>query len=378
MPYPRPTLTQLRSNVAAAINAEVTGADALLRFSNLNVLGTVQAGLAHEHYGYLDWIALQTNPYTATGEYLEAWGGLKKIPRKGAIQASGPVTFLCAAATDAIQVGSPLTRSDGVAYLVTAAAAPVASPGGSAQPYQIVVTAQALSDPTGQTGAFGDAAAGTQFTLGQTIAGVTSSGVSGLITGGADLEDQEDYRSRALQAYQNPAQGGAASDYVTWALKVAGVTRAWCQPLYNGAGTIGVYTMFDQVESAHQGLPQGTNGVATLETRDVAATGDQLTVANYIYPLRPVTALVYSLAPVLLPLNMTIKGVAAANQAAVQTALNSLITGLASPAGTIDLNTLWAAIKIADPTDDFLITAPAADVVAGAGQLSVLGAITWG
>lgn len=378
MPYQRPTLSQLRANVAAAINAELPGADSLLRFANLKVLAAVQAALSHEHYGYLDWIAKQTNPFTATGEYLEAWGALKDIYRKGAIQAAGSVTFPCAASTDTIPVGASVTRSDGVGYIVTAAQAPVASPGGSTQPYQITITAQAMQDPTGQTGAFGDCDAGTQFTLGQTIPGVTSSGVSGAITGGADLEAQEDYRTRVLQVYQNTPQGGAQGDYVTWALEVAGVTRAWCQPLYQGAGTVGVYFMMDAVESAHQGVPQGTNGGASAETRTAAATGDQLAVANYIYPLRPVTALVYALAPTLLPVNLTISGVSVANQPAVQTALASAITGLATAAGgRIELAALWVAARIADPSDDILITAPAGDVVSAAGQLPVLGAITW-
>lgn len=377
MPYQRPTLSQLRANVAAAINANLPGADALLRFSNVNVLGTVQSGLSHEHYGYLDWISLQTNPFTATGEYLEAWGALKKVYRKAAIQASGPVTFPCAASTDTIGVGTPVLRSDGVGYLVTAVEAPTAAPAGGTQPYQITVTVQADPDPTGLTGAFGDAQAGVQFTLGQTVPGVTSSGVGGLITGGADLEAQEDYRSRVLQVYGNTPQGGAQQDYVTWALQVPGVTRAWCEPLYSGAGTVGVYFMMDEVESAFEGIPQGTNGGAAAETRTAAATGDQLAVANYIYPLRPVTSLVYSLAPTLSQVNLSIKGVSVANQAAVQTALASTIQGLASPGGTIELAALWASARIADPSEDFLITSPTADVVAAAGALPVLGAITW-
>ncbi|MDE2098625.1 MAG: baseplate J/gp47 family protein [Patescibacteria group bacterium] len=377
MPFQRPTLTQLRANVVAAINAQLPGADALLRFSNVGVLGTVQAGLSHQHYGYLDWIALQTNPFTATGEYLEAWGALKDVYRKAAVQASGPVTFPCAALTDTVLPGTALLRSDGVGYLVLGTGIAVASPAGSTQPYQITVTAVATPDPTGLTGAFGDCAAGTQFTLGQTIPGVTSSGVSGLVTGGADLEDDTDFRARVIEVYQNAPQGGAQADYVTWALQVPGVTRAWCQPLYLGAGTVGVYFMMDETESAHQGVPQGTNGAAAAETRAVAATGDQLTVANFIYPLRPVTALVYSLAPTLLPINLTITGVSAGNQAAVQAALASTITGLASVGGTIELAALWASVRIADPSDDILITAPLADIVAGAGQLPSLGAITW-
>jgi uncharacterized phage protein gp47/JayE len=377
MPYARPTLTQLRAKVAAAINANVTGADALLRFANLKVLGDVQAGLANGHYGYLDWIAKQTNPFTATGEYLQAWGALKGVYLKGAEQAEGSVTFPCAASTDSIPVGTAVLRSDGTGYIVTAVTAPVAVEG-STQPFAITITAQANPDPTGQTGAFGDCAVGTQFTLGQTIAGVTSSGVSGLITGGADLETPDDYQGRVIQAYQNTPQGGAEADYVTWALEVAGVTRAWCQPLYEGAGTVGVYTMFDQTESAHGGVPQGANGGATAETRIAVATGDQLAVANYIYPRRPVTALVYSVAPTLTPVNFTIKNVATANQQAVQTALQSLITGLATAAGgTIELNALWTAIGVADPTDDWTLVSPNADVGSAAGNLPTLGVVTF-
>lgn len=377
MPYQRPTLTQLRARVVAAVNSQLPGADALLRFSNVGVLSAVQAGLSHSHYGYLDWISKQTNPFTATGEYLEAWGALKQVYRKAAVQASGQVTFLCAASTSAIASGTPILRSDGTPYIAVAVAAPVAAPGGSTQPYQIVVTVDAEPDPTGLTGAFGDCVSGTQFTLGQTVAGVTSSGLSGLITGGADLEDDDDYRTRVIQQYQNTPQGGAAPDYVTWALQVPGVTRAWCQPLINGAGTVGVYFMMDETESAFSGIPQGTNGCATAETRDSAAAGDQLTVANYIYPKRPVTALVYQLAPTLLPVNLTISGVGSGNRAAVQAALSSTITGLASVAGSIELAALWTSVKIADPTDDVLIDAPAGDVNAGAGQLPVLGVITW-
>lgn len=377
MPYQRPTLSQIRANVVAAVNGTLPGADALLRFSNIGVLGTVQAGLTHQHYGYLDWIALQTNPFTATGEYLEAWGALKSIYRKAAVQAQGLVTFPCAASTSTIVSGTALLRSDGTPYTVLSAAAPTSAPGGSTQPYQINVTVIANPDPTGLTGAFGDSAYGTQFTLGQTITGITSTGISGPITGGADLEDDADFSVRVIQVYQNSPQGGAASDYVTWALEVPGVTRAWCDPLYAGAGTVGVYFMMDETESAHGGLPQGSNGVAAAETRASPATGDQLTVANFIYPLRPVTALVYSLAPTLSPINISITGVATGNEAAVQAALESVINGLAAPGGTIELDSLWTAVTIADPGDDILITSPTADVNASAGHLPTLGTISW-
>ena len=369
MPFARPTLTALKQQVAQDINADISGADSLLRFSNLSVIGKVQAGLAHQHYGYLDWIALQATPYTATDEYLAAWGALKGVYQKGATQASGLVAFPTASGTVTIAAGTSVARSDGVGYTVTAISSQTSS--------TITVSLLANADPSGLTGAFGNSVAGSSFTLGQAIAGITSTGTSGIIAGGADLETQTAFSARVIDAYQQQPQGGASDDYVTWALQFPGVTRAWTQSLYDGAGTVGVYIMMDVVESAHNGVPQGTNGVATLETRDVAATGDQLAAANYIYPLRPATALVYLLAPTLTPINFSIKGVLSANQVAVQTALaNQLLSGSA-PGALVELNALWAAATSADMQDDFLILLPSADVVMAAGALPVMGAITW-
>jgi uncharacterized phage protein gp47/JayE len=33
----------------------------------------MDAGMSHLHYAYLDYIALQTNPFTSTGEWLAGW-----------------------------------------------------------------------------------------------------------------------------------------------------------------------------------------------------------------------------------------------------------------------------------------------------------------
>ena len=104
-----------------------------------------------------------------------------------------------------------------------------------------------------------------------------------------------------LESYGAPPHGGNSSDYVTWALEVPGVTRAWVPPVPLIPGAVTVFFMMDVSEAAHGGFPQGTNGVASLETRDIAATGDQLAVANSIYPLRPVTPIVYAVAPTAAP-----------------------------------------------------------------------------
>lgn len=57
----------------------------------MGVLADVDAGMAHLHYGYLDYIALQATPATATDEYLAAWAALKGIYRKPATAAQGKI-----------------------------------------------------------------------------------------------------------------------------------------------------------------------------------------------------------------------------------------------------------------------------------------------
>jgi uncharacterized phage protein gp47/JayE len=384
MPYARPTLTQLRSQVAADISAGLPGSDALLRFSSLNILGQALAGLAQEQYGYTDWVSLQANPFTATEEFLEAWAALKNVFREAATQAGlavpGQVTFPGTNGTP-LPIGTPLVRGDGVGFTTTSA--------GVWSGTSVTVNAVANADPTGLTGAFGNCAVGTVMTLGTAIAGIQSTGsVTTAFTGGADVENDESLRSRMLEAYQNVPQGGAQKDYVTWALQVNGVTRAWCNPNGFGAGTVVVYTMFDVTESANNGFPQGVGGVATLETRGApTATLDLLNVANWIYPLRPATALVYSVAPTQDVINFTISGSAnfsAATKALIASAISGIFVLYGSPlsttagqSGTIDLSYIESAIAAISGTQGFMITSPNTNIVGTTGQLPVLAPINW-
>jgi uncharacterized phage protein gp47/JayE len=370
MPYARKTLSQLRAEVAQDITSALPGSDALLRFSNLKIVADAQANLANLHYGYLDWIAKQSNPFTATDEFLEAWAALKDVFRKSATSASGYITFPAITGT-MIPVGTGIVRGDGITYTSTSSI--TAGSGGL-----ITVPATADADPTGLTGAFGDSTVNTAMTLGAAIAGIQSNGyVSTAFTGGADLESDDSLRSRMLQAYQNPPQGGAQSDYITWALQVAGVTRAWCSPNALGPGTVVVYVMLDITQAAHNGFPQGGNGVAAADTRAPSAAGDQLLVANYIYPLQPVTAEVHVVAPGAHSINFSISGVPVGVQASVAAAIDDVFLRVGSPGGTVPLAQVNSAIASVSGSGNFLIVSPVLDITNGAGLLPVRGTIAW-
>jgi uncharacterized phage protein gp47/JayE len=375
MPFERPSLSDLRTQTAQDIAAALPGADPLLRFSNLQILGTVLSGLSHLHYGYLDWIAQQAVPFTATDEFLEAWGALKGVYRNPATPASGTV-YCTGANGSVVPAGTQLVRGDGVTFTTTAP--------GTIALETATLPAVADADPSGLNGAFGNTDSGALMNLGQAIAGVSSQVIVATpFTGGADLEADDALRARILQAYQNPPHGGDADDYVTWAEQVSGVTRAWCVPNGMGPGTVMVYVMLDDAESVHGGFPQGSNGVAAAEPRDMAATGDQLAVANHIFPLQPVTALVYVVAPTPNTVNFTINGISGASadtKSAIAAAITTVFrqySDIASGSSTVDLSYIESAIASVPNTAGFVITAPSANIVSASGQLPKLGTVTY-
>ncbi|MDE3022270.1 MAG: baseplate J/gp47 family protein [Pseudomonadota bacterium] len=379
MPFPRPTLTDLRNQASADISSGLPGADGLLRFSNLNILGAVLAALIYGNYGYLDYIAKQSVPFTSTDEFLEGWAALKQIFRKPAAAAIGSVTFTGIPGSEIVP-DTIVVRGDGYEYTTdTDAVIPV---GGS---ITVNITAvlppiDPIDNPTGN-GASGNAATGTVLTLGTAIPGVQSNGVvATALTGGADIETNDSLRNRMLQAYQNPPQGGDGNDYIDWALAVPGVTRAWCTPNGFGAGTVVVYVMLDVTESAYNGFPQGTNGVAANEPRGVTATGDQLAVANALFSEQPVTALVSVVAPIANPVDFTIGGISTASsatKAAISTAIADVFVQQGKPGGTVDLSYIESAIAAISGTAGFFIEIPAGNITNTAGQLPTVGVITY-
>ncbi len=375
MPYTRPSLTELRGQVAQDIAAALPGADPLLRFSNLGIMGQVQAGLAHLHYGYLDWIAQQAVPVTATQEFLEGWAALKGTTRLPAAQATGTVTFT---GTDGsvIDPGVQVVRGDGRTYTTTT--------GGTVAGGTVTVTAIADADPAGLLGEPWNCPAGTAMSLAVGVDGVQVTGVAAsAFTGGADLEPDDSLRERMLLAFRSPAHGGNADDYVAWAREVPGVTRAWCVPHGYGAGTVLVYFMLDVVQAVYGGFPQGANGVSTGEARDITATGDQLTVADHIFPLQPVTALVYALAPTAQVVGFTIAGLSSASTTtkdAVAAAIRSVLQDYGSVSNgptTVLMSIIESAIAAVPGTVGFLVTNPGGNIIVSPGHLPVLGAISW-
>jgi uncharacterized phage protein gp47/JayE len=371
MVYSTPPIQTLLDQAATDISSSaLAGADGFLPRSILNLLGMVQAGLAFGHYDQIAYAARQATPFYATDEFLEGWAALKKVFRKDAT-ASGAdgnsyATFSGAVGTPLL-AATPIQRGDGFAYTVLAEGA---VGGGGTVTVPIVATLP---------GSLGNCPAGTVLTLASGVTNIASNGsASTPITAGTEQETDDALRLRMLFAYGNPPSAGNLTDYEAWAEAVPGVTRAWTVANGMGPGTVVIYTMFDDAESADGGFPQGSNGVASAETRDTPATGDQLAVANAIFPLRPVTALVYSCAPVAAPINYSITELSpntSAIQAGIATALAAMHLRKASPAGTLWPSDWNEAIAAVPGIQHFDVASPSAAVTASAGNLSTVGTI---
>jgi uncharacterized phage protein gp47/JayE len=370
MPYARPTLTALRDQSINDITTSgVPNLDGLLRNAVLRVLAWVMAGLSYSVYGYLDWIALQAVPFTATDEFLEGWAALIGVYRKDATAASGSVQFTLGQPGTFVASGTAMTRQDAVPYQTTEDA--TVDPDGT---LTVAVEAEVV-------GAMTDCDAGTPIGFATPIVGIPNNGVvlAPGCTGGADQEEDPDFRTRMLAEYRNPPQGGSTSDYIIWSLQVPGVTRAWVEPNGMGAGTVVVRFMLDEAQAAHGGFPQGTNGCALEETRGPPASGDQLAVAEHIWPLQPVTALVFAMAPGSAPIDVALQNLDPDTPdmlASITAAIDDMLLAVGSPGGTVYPSDIYNAILAAPGIQHFTMVEPSAPFTAPPGALPVMGNLT--
>ncbi|CNH57932.1 putative bacteriophage protein [Yersinia massiliensis] len=377
MPFNRPTLSELRQRNQSYIQSELKTGGNLLRFSNIGVISDADAGMAHLHYGYLDYIAQQATPYHATDEYLAAWAALKDVYRKATTPARGEQIRFSGVTGRIIPAGRLLNRADGYQYRLDSEVKLTVQ--GNAIGQVTAVLPNPLDDATGG-GHRGNSAAGTVLTLDIAIEGVQATATAlAPITGGADIESEETFRSRMLLAYQNVPQGGNDADYQSWALAVSGVTRCWVKRRLMGAGSVGVYIMCDDNDQG--GFPQGSDGVSSLESWGaVKATGDQGRVADSIYQEQPIIALVYVCAPIAQPIDFVISGISdadSATTAAINAAIDEVFFTEGEPGGKILWSSLLLAIGEVAGTGGFIMQSPAANIELQTGKLPIRGTVSY-
>ncbi|MBX8536941.1 baseplate J/gp47 family protein [Pseudomonas cichorii] len=344
MPFETPTLPTLVSRT------QVDLADEALRQSDARVLSRAHSGAAYGLYGYQRWIADQILPDTADDETLERQAVLRlRQPRNAAQSATGSVRFTAAAGA-VLDADTVLQFSDGRAYRVTQGLTTVSG--------NNVTTVEAV-----EAGILGNADAGLVMTAVQPIEGIDSSFtvLADGLTGGIAQESIESLRSRVVRSYRVIPHGGNQDDYVTWALEVPGVTRAWCVSRYMGPGTVAVFVMRD-------------NDVSPIPDPEQLEQ-----VAAYIELLRPVTSELYVLAPLQKPVIYTINLFPDTSvvRSAVEAQLLDLHNREAGLGETLLLTHIAEAISGATGEADHVLLSPTANVQAAANELLTFGGILW-
>jgi len=334
------------------VQASLPGADASVPNSVMRVMSDAQGGLCHLTLQYIDWLALQLLPDTAETEWLDRHGDIWLVNSDGTIgrkQATFSEGILEFTGVDGSIVPAGCRLSDAIDYETTAqitiGTGPTEAP------------ARALA-----AGEIGNLELGQTIGLLDAFPGVDSTATVVTMTGGVETEKDDDLRLRILQRIQNPAMGGSKANYVTWALAVPGVTRAWAES-EQGPGTITVRFLMDELRADDDGWPQPPDVIA---------------VKDYIDKMRPVTVKdSYVVAPIKQFIDVTIQNLLPESaQGDVEASLRQMLFEQAAPGQTIYAAWISYAVMNAANVQSFSMTWPVADyVMPSLGHMGVLGTL---
>ena len=349
MPFSRPTLTEIVTRTEADLASRL-GTGPLLENSVLKVLARAVAGGHHLAHGHIDYVSRQVIWDSAELEFLERWVDIWGFSRKAATFSQGLVEFTGTEGTN-IPQGTKVKRADGLEFATDASANIAAG------------VASVACTATG-AGVDWNTPAATALSLSSPIAGIDPAATVGSLglAAGADQETDAGLLARFLVERRQPPTGGSNTDYTGWALEIAGVTRAWCLPEHQGAGTVGIPFM---VDGSVDPFPDAAKVAEVQAKIDVE---------------RPVTAknsLAFSPFDMPLVVTMEITPNTADVQASVTTALEELVLREAEPGGTLLVSKIREAISTAAGELNHVLVAPVADVTVAAGELTTLGAVSF-
>lgn len=346
MLYTRPSFADLQTRIAT----DLASMPASLR----EPLAAAWARACHGLHGHLDWSVLQTSPLTCELERLYDYATLYNVDRLMATAASGQVTVTGTPGA-VLLAGAVMRGSNGLDYKVGAA---------------VTVGLNGTVDATVRceaTGVSTNLMSGQQLTLTAAVAGVSSVvtvGIDGL-TGGADDELVDDWRSRLVDQWRtlviDGARGGKPADYVYWA-KTAhpSVTGALVDVHGLGVGSVVVRPICNSLLDR---LPS---------TAVIDAVTNYLSVEAPSADVRVVAPVVH---PVTISISLSAMSNTASNRQSIADSLAALVFDKQSSKAVITTAEVDAAI--AAVTVNYTRVSPSTDVVCTSGEVFVLQSIVW-
>lgn len=352
MTFVLPSLEENRQQCANDIETWLPGTDARTRRSTAGVLAFAQAGAVQGLHGHIDYRYRNMLPdELADAEGVERWARAFKLWYRAPVASAGQAQ-VTGSSGSTLPAGTQLQYGQGVLYTTRADLVLAGSTG------QVWADAQA-------SGANGNLPAGARLTLLSPVLGIQSSltVAAGGFTGGAEQETLDGLRVRVNRRMSDPPQGGSLKDYATWALDShQDITRAWVTEHELGSGSVVVRIACDNLADP---IPSA------------AVLAD---ATSYIAERRPAGRRSVSvLAPLALPVAYQVRAVpnTASVKAAIEAELRDLHRRASAPGVVFLLSQVREAVSIANGESDNSVTAPAADVAPGTGQMPTFGSITW-
>ena len=299
-----------------------------------------------------DFVARQSFPQTAVGEYLDNHAALRGLARGAAQKAVGALRFsLNAASADDVTIpaGTECMTAAGVSFVTTAAGTIEAGDTWCG------VAAQAA-----EAGSGGNVPAGTIVYMKHAPTAVSAVTNAGAFTGGTDGEDDEALRARVLSSYRTLPNGANAAYYESKVRSFENVEAVTVLPKNRGIGTV------DVVFATYSGVPTQTEVDAVQALLD-----SEREICVDIAVSAPVTAVVNVSAALTVADGYVFSEVKAAAEAALTAAFSGAM--LSRPVYLAWLNSLLMAVE---GVENCTLTAPAADIAAVDGTLPVLGTVT--
>lgn len=304
-------------------------------------------------------------PTFAFGRYLDEHGATYNLPRTDNAKATGQVTFTGPDDT-VVGAGIQLAREaadpldDDVIYQTTE--------GGVIASGTVTLPVEALL-----AGLNGNAPTGSVTTIITGLSGVAAINAAP-ISGGADVETDEDYRTRLLNLLQEPQGAGTVADYERWALAYPGVGFVTVTPLASGPGTVTVTVTDDQNSPVSPSLISGLQDYLDPvpgEGRGQAPVGAIVTVAT------PTSVAVAITAKIEHDDGYTLDGTAGTieTRSRIMTALTDYVSNL-GPGQEVVLAHIIGALFRVPGVHDVSVTAPSANVAITASQVADLGTVT--
>ncbi|MGY3130122.1 putative phage protein gp47/JayE [Bradyrhizobium sp. USDA 4501] len=315
MPWATPSLKDVRRLTRDYVLSAIGGV-ALVPNSAMRIMSDAQAGLAHLTLIYIDWLSKQLLPDTSETEWLDRHGTLWLTNADGS-KGRKQATFASGTAEVTAVPGTIMPKGTRMVYSTVA--------------YQTTEEVTLDEQPTPfpltcmSAGTVGNLEDGTTLSFIDVVPGVAGSPTVIVMTGGTDIETEDQLRERVLFRIQQPPMGGDANDYVAWARAVPGVSRAWCSPLEMGMGTVTVRFMMDELRSSTDGFPLAE---------------DLITVTIYLDTKRPVAVKdFFVVAPIPEPIDFTIHSLTPdleSVRAAIEVSVREMLERKAAPAHAVD------------------------------------------